>query len=148
MILKGNIMDTKKIVFVTSLLAFGMSAWAGLKETKLYKEADAELMKAVDHVNESCGIKLSATVDHKSFKTTDFEKQSVGGYCGNALSGLALVCEDADGKAAVKKLKKFNCKSGGTKREFKVTGDTFVFAVDFSAGNDESEAKKYLEENL
>lgn len=112
-----------------------------LAERKKIQEERESLNAHLPELNETCGSKITASIDAESFHGVDLGAFGLSSYCGEMVDGVRLVCKDSDAaKETVKeKIKTLKCVYGGVgKRALKVntTSGEVTYTVDIkSEGN-------------
>ena len=141
-----TIKSVASAVCVTLLAGITLAKTASaenLAEKRKHKEQMEYLQKEIDYTNEKCGVKITGSIDWTGSVLEDFDKYSGYGYCEEALSALESVCEDQDGKDAVKeKVKTFVCKFG--KREVTLKEGTLTWSAEWESSNNADFVKEYL----
>jgi hypothetical protein len=144
----------KRIILSLACLTFAFSAHAlNLKEKKEYEGWKAALNAAdgpVDSFKAKCGYAIPVTLDEKLVAPFMAENASGDGFCANALSVMAGLCEDAMTKKAISsQVKKLNCQLG-KKGESSVAlkGTELVFSFGVGASNLEDKVRDFLNNNL
>lgn len=108
-------------------------------------EGLAEQVKAL---NDTCGTKVTATIDWKSVTDDAIKTYSISSYCATPLNALQRLCDTPGAKKIIQaKVKTLACQFGPEmKLDVKAGAVSWTTAVD--AANQEEFATKYFEKNL
>ena len=108
----------KKLVLSVLLVAFSLSAQAGIKDKKAKKAVTTSTNTAIAKVKSACGnASLEAKIDWANWETYDFTKlsgnkakhqvmNSAGVLITDVLGEVATLCKDADYKEELAKITK------------------------------------------
>jgi len=136
------------IAFLAVVAGVGAHAdEANVKERELTQEA--ALIEEAKIANETCGINIPIKFDWTNVPQDLIFKYSPKGFCPEMLYSVRRICEDADGKAAVKeKIKSISC-GFGPERSMALSKDgTLDYKINFDSSNDADYAYEYLQNNL
>jgi hypothetical protein len=148
-------MQIKTVPFVGLALllnfaALPVLAQESLGEKKIWREQEELLAKEAEQVTTTCEKAIPGSFDKASFKGELEKNFSVYGFCAEAYSALRTICEDPDGKPAVKeKISKFECAFGGPgKRDLVLKDGTLKMTIDWEASNYGQFLNEWLLKNL
>ncbi|MBN1206460.1 MAG: hypothetical protein JXB05_16350 [Myxococcaceae bacterium] len=109
---------------------------------------DQGLAETAKELNETCGTKVTASIDWKSVSDDVLKKYSISSYCGNPLVALRRLCDTPGAKRIIQnKVKTLTCQFGAElKLDVQAGAVSWTTAPD--SPNQEAFAKKYFEKNL
>ncbi len=135
---------------VALLLTVGTTAVyaQSLKMKQREEVQDQELIKDAKDTNESCGIDIPIKFDWKNAPADLINANSPEGYCDSMLHSVRRVCEDPNGKSAVKeKVKSITC-GFGPDRSMSLKDGALNYTINFNSSNDSDFAYEFLQNNL
>ncbi|MDA9951107.1 hypothetical protein N9D31_00905 [Oligoflexaceae bacterium] len=105
--------------------------------------------KGLSKLSKICGAQLSGEIAEATFPKELQSSRDITGVCSDSLKGMTKICEDSDGKVAVKeKIQKISCTYIKTGPSFTLTAKTLTIGLGPSTERRDLQLDSYLWENL
>lgn len=144
-------MGTRYLMLVVALLGIDARARVGagpLETQKIKEQQEESLSRYVGRASDACGSKFNVTVDWSELDKAGNDKQYRVYNCQDALDGIARICRDPHGKAAVNRnIGKVTCRFA-SERAISLDNGHLNYAIDLEASRDSEFVFAFLADNL